>query len=174
MPYLRFFFSNESWTSYFLYTFIHAWAAILCSTSRICPSWPRPRVRLSPFLACTCLVSTLFVLAHPAACCLSQRFIFNTCNPPLTTRWLVTFIQVNIMGAWYSIYNEHIYSSQHFFLYPLFTSGQASWPRTFMSGTVCTYPKSIPHVLFPSIEQRSKAGTWLCPATKYYTMSMWK
>jgi hypothetical protein len=107
-----------------------------CSTSRICPSWPRPRVRLSPFLTHSYLVSTLFVLAHPAACCLSQGFIFHTWNPPLTTRWLKTFIQVKITGAWDNMYNEHIHNVQHFFLYLLLTSGQAGWPQTFKSGTV--------------------------------------
>jgi hypothetical protein len=128
-------FSTNHGNHNFLYTFIHTWAAILCSTSRICPSWPRPWVRLNPFLARTYLVSILYVLTHPAACCLYQRFIFHTCNPPLTTRQLNTFIQVNILGAWYSMYNEHTYSLQHFFLYLLFTSGQAGWPRAFMSGT---------------------------------------
>ncbi len=115
----------------FLYTFIHTWAAIPCSTSWICPSRPRAWVRLSPFHAHTYLVSTLFVLAHPPACCLSQRFIFHTCNPPLTIRRFNTFIQVNIMSAWYSMYNEHIhvYSLQHFFLYLLSTSGQAAGPE---------------------------------------------
>ncbi len=100
------------------------------------PSWPPSRVRLSPFLARTYLVSTLFVLAHPAAYCLSQQFIFHTCNPTLTARRLNTFTQVNIMGAWHSICNEHIYSLQHFFLNHLFTYVQDGWPRTFMSGTI--------------------------------------
>jgi hypothetical protein len=109
-----------------------------CSTSRICPSWPRPRVRLSPFLAHTYLVSNLFVLAHPAASCLSQRFIFHMCNPPSTTRRLNTFIPVNIMGTWYSIYHRHTYSLQHFFLCLPLTSEQTGWPRTFMSGTITT------------------------------------
>jgi hypothetical protein len=34
------------------------------------------------------------------------------------------------------MYNEHIYTMQHFFLYFFFTPGQAGWPRTFMSGIV--------------------------------------
>ncbi len=128
---------NEIMNIIIFYIHIHTSAAIPCSTSRICPSWPRPWVRLSPFLTCTYLVSTLFVLAHPAACCLSQWFIFRTCDPPLPTRRLNTFIQVNIMGMWYkyNMYNEYIYNLQNF-LYPLFTSGQAGWPRTFMLGTL--------------------------------------
>jgi hypothetical protein len=40
------------------------------------------------------------------------------------------------MGAWYIMYNKHIYTIQHFFLYFFLTSGQAGWPRTFMSGTL--------------------------------------
>ncbi len=66
-----------------LYThFIHTWSAIPCSTSLICPSWPCPRVKLNPLPACSYLVSSLFVLAHPSACYLSQRFIFYTCTLP--------------------------------------------------------------------------------------------
>jgi hypothetical protein len=48
------------------------------------------------------------------------------------------------MGARYSMYNEHIYSLQHFFLNPFFTYGQAGWPRTFMSGTVGNFISSEP------------------------------
>ncbi len=119
-----------------LYTFIHTWEANPCSTSQICPSWSRPWVRLSPSLAHTCLAPSLFVLAHPVTCCLSQRFIFHTYNPPFTTRGLNTFIQVNIMGALYNMYNWHIYNLQLFFCCFCLTSGQSSWPRTFMSWTV--------------------------------------
>jgi hypothetical protein len=117
----------------YIYTYL---VAIPCSTSRICPSWPCPRVGLSPSLAHTYHVSSLFVLAHQVACCLSQRFIFHTYNPPLTIRRCNTFIKVNIMGAQYNIYNRHIHRLQLFFLCFCLTSGQASWPQTFMSGTV--------------------------------------
>jgi hypothetical protein len=118
-----------------LCTFIHTWAAIPCSTWRKRPSWPCPRVGLSPSLTQTYLVSTLFVLAHPVACCLSQRFLFHTYNPPFTTRGFNTFIQVNIMGARYNIYNRLIHILQLFFLCFFLTSGQAGWPQTSMSAT---------------------------------------
>ncbi len=130
-----------------LSTFIHTWAAISWSTSQLGPSWPCPPVRLSPSLAHTYLVSSLFVLAHPVACCLSQRFIFQLYNPPFTTRRLNTFILVNIMGARYNIcnrynmYYNHICSSQLLLLCLYLTSGQACWPRTFMSGTVWIYSR---------------------------------
>jgi hypothetical protein len=125
----------------FLYTFIHTLVAIHCSTSRMRPSWPHPWVRLSPSLAHTHLVPSLFVLAHPTACCLLQQLIFHTCNPPLTTRQFNTFVQVNIMCVQYNIYNRHIHSSQLFFLCLLLISGQASWPQTFMPGTGTTESK---------------------------------
>jgi hypothetical protein len=102
-----------------LYIFIHTWVAIPPSTSQIRPSWPPPWFRLSPSLAHTYLTSSLFVLAHPVACCLSLRFIFHTYNPPFTTRRLNTFIQLNIMVVRYNIYNWHICSLQLFFLMPL-------------------------------------------------------
>jgi hypothetical protein len=130
------FLMNHGHHDFFIYTPIHTWVVIPCSTSRMYPSWPRPQVRLSPSLAHTYLVSSLFVLAHPVACCLSQWFIFHMCNPPFTTRRLNTFIQVNIMGARDDINNKDIHSLQLFFSCFLFTSGQASWPRTFMSGTL--------------------------------------
>jgi hypothetical protein len=91
----------------YLSTFIHTWAAIPCSTSWIRPSWPCPQVRLSPSLAHTYLVSSLFVLAHQVACCLSSDSYFKCTTLPFTTRRLNTFIQVNIMGAWYNIYNRY-------------------------------------------------------------------
>ncbi len=119
----------------FLYTFIHTWVATPRSTSWIPPSWPHPRDRLRPSLAHTYLVSILFVLAHPVACCLSQWFIFHMYNPRFTTRRFNTFKQVNIMGLQYEIYNRHIYSLQFFFLCFCLTSGQTGWPQTFMSGT---------------------------------------
>ncbi len=90
---------NHEHHNFFLYTFIHTWAAIPCSTSRICPSWPCPRVRLSPLLSHTYLVSNLFFMAYPAACCLFQQPIFHTCNPPLTTRRYNTFIQEKHHGC---------------------------------------------------------------------------
>jgi hypothetical protein len=34
------------------------------------------------------------------------------------------------------MYNKHIYTTQYFSSYLFYTSGQASWPRTFMSGTL--------------------------------------
>ncbi len=104
-----------------LYTFIHTWVAIPRSTSQIRPSWPPPWFRLSPSLAHTYLTSSLFVLAHPVACCLSQWFIFHTYNPPFTTRRLNTFIQLNIMVVRYNIYNWHK-CSLHFFSYA------SAWP----------------------------------------------
>jgi hypothetical protein len=67
----------------------------------------------------------IFVLAHPATCCLSQRFIFHTHNPPFTTGGLNTFIQVNIMDARYTMHNWHIYRSQLFFLCFYMVPGQA-------------------------------------------------
>jgi hypothetical protein len=127
----------------FLYTFIRTWASIPCSTWGLCSSWPCPRVRLSPLLAHTYLASNLFVLAQPAACCLSQWFIFHMCNPPLTTRWFNTFLQVSTMGAQYNIYNRHIHSLQHFFSCLLLTSGQVGWPRIFMSGTDMTWHNTV-------------------------------
>jgi hypothetical protein len=33
------------------------------------------------------------------------------------------------------MYNEHIYTAQYPFLYFFYTSGQAGWPQTFMTGT---------------------------------------
>jgi hypothetical protein len=117
------------------YTFI-PWAAIPCSSSRMRPSWPRPRVRLNPSLTYTYLVSRLFVLAHPVACSLFQWFIFHMHNPPFTTRRFNTFIQVNNMGAWCNIYNRHIHILQIFFLCFFLTSGLAGWPQTFKSGTL--------------------------------------
>jgi hypothetical protein len=44
------------------------------------------------------------------------------------------------MGAWYLMYNEHICTIEHFFLYFFFTSGQAGWPLIFISGTTVPYP----------------------------------
>ncbi len=92
--------------------FIHTWATIPCSTSRICPSWPHPWVRLNPLPACSYLVSSLLVLAHPAACYLFQWFISHM-HPPLTTRWLNTIMQVNNMGVWHLMYNGHTYIYTH-------------------------------------------------------------
>ncbi len=66
----------------FLYTFIHTLATIPCSTLRMRPSWPRPWVRLSPSLAHTYFVPSLFVLAHPTACCLLQQLIFTRATLP--------------------------------------------------------------------------------------------
>ncbi len=105
----------------------------------MCSSWPRPQVRLSPLLAHAYLVPSLFVLAHPAACCLFQRLVFHTYIPPFTTRRFNTFIQANILGAQYNMYNRHIYSLQLFLSCFFLTSGQACWPRTFMSGTLGIY-----------------------------------
>jgi hypothetical protein len=51
------------------------------------------------------------------------------CTLLKTTRRLNTNIQVNIMGAWYLMYNEHIYTTQSFFLYLFYTSGQAADPK---------------------------------------------
>jgi hypothetical protein len=52
--------------------------------------------------------STYVCSGPPATCCLSQRFIFHTYNPRFTTGVLNTFVQVNIMGVWYNIYNGHV------------------------------------------------------------------
>ncbi len=119
-------------------TTIHTWAAILCSTSRIHPSWSRTRFKLIPLHARPCPHPIMFVLALPATRCLSQQFTFHTYNPPFTTGGLNTFIQVKIMGARHSMYNGRIYSLQLFFLWFCLIPGQASWPRTFMSGTLKT------------------------------------
>jgi hypothetical protein len=85
------------------------------------------------------LISYLALLKsnYPAACCLFQRLVFQKC-PPLTTRRFNTFIQVNIMGARYDIYNRHVHNLQVFFLCLLLTSGLAGWPQTFMSVTLPT------------------------------------
>jgi hypothetical protein len=63
--------------------------------------------------------------------------------PSLTTKRLNTIIQVNNMGMQHLMYNRHIdtyihhiiITVQYFSSYFFYTSGQASWPRTFMSGT---------------------------------------
>jgi hypothetical protein len=65
-----------------LVQFIHTWAATSWSNSRIHPSWPRPRVSLSLLSTPLHFASSLFVLAHPVACCLSQLFIFHMCTLP--------------------------------------------------------------------------------------------
>ncbi len=94
-----------------LCTFMHIWAAILCSTSQIRPSWPCPRFRLSSSMLTHASHPIVFALVHLALHCLSQRFIFHTHNPPFTTRGLNTFIQVNIMGVQYTMFNWHVYRS---------------------------------------------------------------
>jgi hypothetical protein len=123
------FFSNKPQHHNLYINFIHTWAAIPCSTSRICPSWTRPRVRLSPFPAHSYLLSTLLVLTHPAACYLSPMIHISHVRPPLTTRRIKTFIQVNIMSAWYLLYNGHIYTIQHFFLHFSSLLGRLAGPK---------------------------------------------
>jgi hypothetical protein len=83
----------------------------------------------------------LVCLGPPSILLFVQRFIFHTYNHPLTIRRFNTFIQVHIMGARYNIYNRHIHKLQLFFLCFCLTSGQASWPQTFMSGTVTRFAK---------------------------------
>jgi hypothetical protein len=62
-------------------------------------------------------------------------------HPPLTTRRLNTAIKVIITGMLHLMYNGHIHTSHNYYyttpsLYFFYTSGQAGWPRTLMSGTV--------------------------------------
>ncbi len=77
-----------------LYTFIHTWAAILCSTLRIRPSWPCPQFRLSSSHAYTCLPS-YYVCSGPLSKMLFVLTIhishaLPTHNPPFTTGGLNT------------------------------------------------------------------------------------
>jgi hypothetical protein len=130
-----------------LYTFINTWAVILCRTLRIYPSWPRPRVRLSPYLAFTCLVPSLFVFGPPRSLLFVLTIHMSHIHPSLPTKGLNTFIQVNIMGTRYNRYNMyygHIFSLQLFFLCLLLISGQAGWPWTLMLGTRTLVPWLIP------------------------------
>jgi hypothetical protein len=100
--YLRFFSFLMNHEHHIFYTHLYILERLSFAAPR---EYVRPGLILELDWVLSFVALTLFVLAHPAACWLSQGFIFHTCNPLLTTRQLNTFIQVNIMGAWYSIYS---------------------------------------------------------------------
>jgi hypothetical protein len=135
-------FSNESRTSrsfIYIYTYLSSYSlqhlanmSILASSS----GWTEP-------FTCSHLSCIQFVWLGPPSNLLFVPMIHILhVQTSLNTRRLNTFIQVNIMDAQRSIYNEHIYSLQHLFSCLLLTSGQAGWPRTFMSGTDTTIQHS--------------------------------
>ncbi len=91
-----FFFSNESQHNNLYIHFIHTWAAIPCTTSRyVHPGlvlgldWALPQ--LTPILYPPCLSWPTQQLV------ICPNDFYFTLHPPLTTRWLNTFIQVNII-----------------------------------------------------------------------------
>jgi hypothetical protein len=108
---------NESQHHNLYLHFIHTWVAIPCSTLQICPSWPRPQVELStPLLYPSCLSW----LTQQLVICPNDSYF--RCAHPLTTRRLNTIIQVNNMGAWYIMYNEHIYIYRYIhYMYNVFS-----------------------------------------------------
>ncbi len=99
------------------------------STSRIHPSWSRPRVRLSLLpLSSTCI---FFVcLGPPRILLFVPPSHVSHVHPPLTTRRLNTDKQVKSMDMLYLIHNGHTHNYYYstpssYFFYIL---GHASWP----------------------------------------------
>ncbi len=128
-----------------LYTLYILEQLLSWSTSRIRPSWPCPRVRLS-------LLPTLFHMYLPCLSWPTQYLAvsfndsFFTRAPSLTTRQLNTDTRVNNMVIYISYTMAHINTSHHSYYlilssYFLYTFGQAGWPRPFMSGTITIYTK---------------------------------
>jgi hypothetical protein len=78
-----------------------------CSISRMCPSWPRCRLRLSLLLVS---------LTEHASCCHAQPSILlfismgrvSHLTPSLLSWWLLTNVQVNIITLLYDTHG-HIY-----------------------------------------------------------------
>jgi hypothetical protein len=122
----------------FMYIFLHTWAAIPCSTSQICPFWPRPGVT-EPFPSSLPYCIHLVCLGPPSSLLFVPTIHVSDVHPPLTSRWLNTAIQVNNMNAQHLINNGNIYIIQCYFmiflLHFFYTFGQAGWPRPLMSRT---------------------------------------
>ncbi len=132
--------------NYIYVHFIYTRAAISWSTSWIHPSWPRPWVRLSLLPTLFHIVSSVFVLAHLAACCLFQRLIISHVYPPLTTRRLNTPMQVNNMGMLHLMYTylHHIIITIQLLLHtssiflgrpagPDHSCRKQQWPRLYLA-----------------------------------------
>jgi hypothetical protein len=131
------FFYSHNYASVALYILeqLSAW-----STSRICPSWSRSRVRLNLLLALfdkyPCLFwPTRYLVVYSNNSCF-------TLEPSLVSRaaWHKCTVQVNNMAMLHLIYTvTHIYITfillfiPFFILYFFHSIGQAGWPRPFLS-----------------------------------------
>jgi hypothetical protein len=128
--------------NYIYVYFVHTWAAISWSTSRIRASWPRLQVRLNLWPALFYIGSSCICLGPPNSLLFGPKFHIPHVYPPLKTRRLSTTIQVNNMGRLHLMYNgrtyiHHIIStflilSSYFF----YTLGQVDWPRPLMLRTI--------------------------------------
>ncbi len=101
----------SSCTNYNRVHIIHTWSAISWSTSRIRPSQPCPRTRLSSPSYCVFLVC----LGPPSSLLIVSTICILHVRPPLTTRWLNTAIQLNNTDVLHLMYNGHVYTSHNFY-----------------------------------------------------------